>query len=555
MNTDANAATLDNAEVPSQAHQRAGLKKRRQQKKRLQKLKRRKNAERPMPPVLDLSGSRNQVPTQQQQSNDTQTSEIDEDESFDSAKEDIKVDDHNATTTGSSNSTEETGNTNNQILPHTDGVPELAFTTSHGSSDNSTTIRKIQDEYNLDDEALEPEIDEDGELRYPAKGYVDGRNMVIEDQDGEILRTIKSRESSKSATGRRLSFSRSGSRDRRNSSLLSRRNSNDSQGSSTKSLGSLKRAISGIAMAKSKGNGDKVELEGHDNSMDPAAYADRKIHELVHHSGPGQKAPIGSLASPTSEKSPSPQPQRQKSKLSRFSKSRRASSATGSGAPEIKQRRSHKFHGYRLDDDIIVENEEGEIVGRYRVNVKKRPANEGSSSGTNNHNNNTVAGSGSSHSKKDNTLARALSLIGMKSRKHPPQSSSQHQQPPHQQYHTLDDVSEEYDTNSSHSSGYHYSGDLEKNEMSNDAIIPEDFRNGGNGKRFESKLKGFLSADPKKIHVDAPETSDDEDEYDSDDDESGVSGGAGAAADVIPGESEFQRAKRLAAQKSSSDEE
>ncbi|GMG39460.1 unnamed protein product [Ambrosiozyma monospora] len=372
--------------------------------------------------------------------------------------------------------------------------------------------------------------------------------MVIEDQEGEILRTIKSRESSQNA-GKLAPFSRSSSRDHRNSSLLSRRNSNDSQGSSSKSLGSLKRAISGIAMAKSKGNGDKVELAGHDNSMDPAVYAESKIHELVHHSGPTQKAHIGSLGSPTAEKYPLPQHQ-PKSKLPRLSKSRRATSGSG---PGMKQRRSHKFHGYRLDDDIIVENEEGEIVGRYRVNVKKRPANEGSSSSNNN---SSVSGSGRSQSNKDNTLAKALSLIGMKSRKHPQSSSSaQQQQPPHQQYHTLDDVSEEYDTNSSHSSGYHYGGDLEKNPMSNDAIVPEEIGSGGgSGKRFESKLKGFLSADPKKIHVDAPETTDDEDEYYSDDDESDVSG-SGAAAAVIPGESEFQRAKRLAAQKNSSDEE
>ncbi|GME84001.1 unnamed protein product [Ambrosiozyma monospora] len=86
-----------------------------------------------MPPVLDLSGSRNQVSMQQQQNNDTQTGEVDEDESFNSAKEDIKVDDHNATTTGSSNSTEETANNfNNQILPQDDKVPQLAFTTSNG---------------------------------------------------------------------------------------------------------------------------------------------------------------------------------------------------------------------------------------------------------------------------------------------------------------------------------------------------------------------------------------------------------------------------------------
>lgn len=55
-------------------------------------------------------------------------------------------------------------------------------------------VRQLLSRYCLTDEDLHPILDSNGTLRYPHRGYEDGKNFIIEDQFGEIMSTLHARQ-------------------------------------------------------------------------------------------------------------------------------------------------------------------------------------------------------------------------------------------------------------------------------------------------------------------------------------------------------------------------
>ncbi|ESX02252.1 Na+/H+ antiporter involved in sodium and potassium efflux through the plasma membrane [Ogataea parapolymorpha DL-1] len=104
---------------------------------------------------------------------------------------------------------------------------------------------------------------------------------------------------------------------------------------------------------------------------------------------------------------------------------------------------SQRYHGFRIDDNILIENADGEVVGRFKINQKKKPA-----------------------AAKADTLDKALKLVGLLKEK---------------------------------------AGDVEQSQVSNDDLIPTDA--GPQDKRLEDKLKKFLTADTRKVSVSSPPSS------------------------------------------------
>ncbi|KAG7810597.1 hypothetical protein KL921_003092 [Ogataea angusta] len=104
---------------------------------------------------------------------------------------------------------------------------------------------------------------------------------------------------------------------------------------------------------------------------------------------------------------------------------------------------SQRYHGFRIDDNILIENADGEVVGRFKINQKKKPA-----------------------AAKADTLDKALKMVGLLKEK---------------------------------------AGDLEQSQVSNDDLIPTDA--GPQDKKLENKLKKFLTADSRKVTVSSPPSS------------------------------------------------
>lgn len=67
---------------------------------------------------------------------------------------------------------------------------------------------------------------------------------------------------------------------------------------------------------------------------------------------------------------------------------------------------------YQLDDDVIVENEEGEIIKRYRINRKPQPSSENGGAG---------AGPGSIPQRASSFISSGLSKVGLKKKEEPKQ--------------------------------------------------------------------------------------------------------------------------------------
>ncbi|ODQ48354.1 hypothetical protein PICMEDRAFT_47364 [Pichia membranifaciens NRRL Y-2026] len=142
---------------------------------------------------------------------------------------------------------------------------------------STAALKKIASDYELKEDDLQPVYDEDGDLRVPTHAYNYRDGLVIEDQHGEVLRTVRKPVPLEE----------------------------DKEKSSPERV--VKRSTTGA----SKSAFDK--------------FVDLGDGILFRNSVP---------------------------------------------------RKTRKLHGYRINDDIIIENEDGEVLGRYKVNVKKQKAEE-----------------------------------------------------------------------------------------------------------------------------------------------------------------------------------
>ncbi|KAG7909661.1 hypothetical protein KL906_002417 [Ogataea polymorpha] len=241
----------------------------------------------------------------------------------------------------------------------------------------SPRMAELQRDFELTDEDIQP-IEIDGELKIPTYGYRDGTQLIIEDQNGEILRTFNA--------------PRAESDDQKSMHSLH-------------SLSTLKNRLADLQRKKRIRTNDGEEIQIEDFSR-----PEEKIHQLVNKTDSDHKMLLG-----------------QKIKRDKNNKSHA----------------SQRYHGFRIDDNILIENADGEVVGRFKINQKKKPA-----------------------AAKPDTLDKALKLVGLLKEK---------------------------------------AGDVEQNQVSNEDLIPTDA--GPQDKRLEDKLKKFLTADSHKVSVSSPPSS------------------------------------------------
>ncbi|GMF03296.1 unnamed protein product [[Candida] boidinii] len=185
-------------------------------------------------------------------------------------------------------------------------------------------LKKFGSEYRITEDILKPQIDEDGAVRIPTTGYADGSKLIIEDQEGEILHTVTSRAShpnedkaSKGSEGNSLHSTYS------HTSLDSLKGKLTDLGSN---MGEAAKKVSTIASIIPASVRSKIERE-------KSLEANAKIDDLIKNSNPKNKIKLG-----------------HKRRFGKITK---------------------KFHGYRADDHIIIENDDGEIIGRYLLNKHK----------------------------------------------------------------------------------------------------------------------------------------------------------------------------------------
>ncbi|CDK24164.1 unnamed protein product [Kuraishia capsulata CBS 1993] len=283
------------------------------------------------------------------------------------------------------------------------------------------------------------EYDEDGDVRIPTMGYDEGNELVIEDQHGEIMSEL-SEDSERDESNSQPSSSRVNDLRKRESSP------------SIHSFASLEKHMTRLSRA-------------------PSHEEPKKREKLM-----GMKKLVsGKTKSGSQNKIDMTKP----------------STSTG---------KQTKYFGYRIDNQIIIEDGEGEIIRRYRINthsggddspMKPRPRSN-STGGLRN---------------------RALTFVGFR-----PKAEK----------------------------------DVEHAEATNNMFIPDASNQEGDGipndKELEKKLTGFLTV-PESRQVSSEEESDSyegttDDDEDEDDDSSEE---GGLAHRAVAGESEYERARRLAA--------
>jgi CPA1 family monovalent cation:H+ antiporter len=280
-------------------------------------------------------------------------------------------------------------------------------------------LRKVASNYELSDSDLKPVYDKDGDLRIPTQAYNYDDSLVIEDQHGEILRTVHSRAST--AT------------------------SETSQDHSLKEKASsfTKRIATTIGLLPQPSH-----HSDHDGSSDSSLHHTKSISP--------RNDSIGKILEDDD----------MKNKFTKNDEKLRDERKQSSSKSAFKKivgisdnfllknrvpRKTKTLHGFRVNDDIIIENEDGEILGRYKVNVKKQKAEE-------------LAKGIDDKEYNDNLINKTLTYFGLKKQR------------------------EEIDE--------------ELNQLGNSDLIPES--NDITDLGIEDKIKHFINADPRKAVVSLP---------------------------------------------------
>ena len=275
-------------------------------------------------------------------------------------------------------------------------------------------LEKIKTNFDLCDEDLQPRYDEDGELRIPTQAINYDNSLVIEDQHGEVLHTVRSRASTSASQK---------SQDSKESKVSTRSRANTVSQKILSTIGGIPNAI----------------LPNKEKEDDGEEESEHNISEILEK----KENDEGQTNNTTTTRS------RKNTNKSTYDKFIDLSDMMlfKNDVP----RRTRKLHGYRVNDDIIIENEDGEILGRYKVNIKKQKAEE-------------LSKGISDEQYNANLINKTLRYFGLKKERE-----------------TIDE---------------------ELNEYGNDDLIPENDEVVELG--IEDKIKHFINANPKKAIVELP---------------------------------------------------
>ena len=191
-------------------------------------------------------------------------------------------------------------------------------------------LEHLKKHYDLKESDFDP-IAKNGELQIPAHGYKDGKQLIIEDQRGEIMRRIpRIPDESDQA------------------SIIS-----------TGTIGSIRPAIQTIKRTLSR-IGSRV------GDVEPEPIEEKK-NENIHSVLYGDDAsPINPLRRVVKTVLPRKEETSEKGGTIRD----RLSGALSNKRKGRKLHISEKLHGFRLNDTIIIEDSDGNIVATYKINPK-----------------------------------------------------------------------------------------------------------------------------------------------------------------------------------------
>lgn len=386
-------------------------------KKKRRLLKNRKSKAHKQPPVvetLDLKTVKRHNQNEIEESESADLKESKDNTDFSS----MKVDDHNKLvvplqriiSNASCHSDASNPDTNRSLLR---GVVRAS----------PQVLQKITSNYDLSDSDLQPVFDKDGDVRIPTQAYNYANGLVIEDQHGEVLRTVRSRANTLA--------------------------SNHSQDVSIKERAATvtKKIASTIGLLPQPA--DHSDIDSYDSkhiasSNNSHLQRTETIEEVLAKDKKNEDQSNDNNETSTNRTS-------SKSTTSRFGFDKFLDLGDNLLIKNKSPKRTKKLHGFRVNDDIIIENDYGEILCRYKVNVKKQKAEE-------------LAKGIDDKEYNDNLISKTLQYFGLKKER------------------------EEIDE--------------ELNHLSNSDLIPES--NDVTDLGLEDKIKHFINADPRKAVVNLP---------------------------------------------------
>lgn len=281
-------------------------------------------------------------------------------------------------------------------------------------------LERIATDYDLSDSDLKPVYDRDGDVRIPTQAYNYADGLVIEDQHGEVLRTVRSRANTLASN---------------NSQAMSMR---ERAATVTKKIAST----IGLKPPSVQSNTDE---HGSLNKL-PTNNSRISRTETIEEVLARDKLDGNKSNNEMTMNRPS-----SKSTTSRFGFDKFLDIGDNLLIKNKSPRRTKKLHGFRVNDDIIIENDYGEILCRYKVNVKKQKAEE-------------LAKGINDKEYNDSLIGKALQYFGLKKER------------------------EEIDE--------------ELNHLGNSDLIPES--NDITDLGLEDKIKHLINADPKQAVVNLP---------------------------------------------------
>lgn len=250
------------------------------------------------------------------------------------------------------------------LVPTNDGRSLLSFDGNKRTQlpiikANPETLKQVSENYSLKASDLEPRLDDDGLLRIPTKGYKYSDKLIIEDQLGEVLTTVPSNASS----------------------AVSERHRSNTIRSIASALGVMKpEAESVVVLPNTPSVIDALDDLPIDYAGPPPAHAKDGVSE-------GQSLPVRGTAKTStigSVKSLLPKIKNIGNKLQPSDETIERGltglvtgkkpcnvSFCAPGGKRCKARASEKLHGFKVGDNIILEDDDGEIISRFKFNDHK----------------------------------------------------------------------------------------------------------------------------------------------------------------------------------------
>lgn len=230
-------------------------------------------------------------------------------------------------------------------------------------SANKDTLKYVSENFDLKASDLQPKVDDDGLLRIPTKGYKYSDKLVIEDQLGEVLTTVPSNVSSVGSGRHRSNTLKSIA-----SALgVMKPESNVLIVPDTESVQKvladvpIEDPVHPLPSAVGSSGGDNDELESLPTRSATRASTVGSVKGLL----PKIKN-IGNKLQPSDETV-----DRGLTGLITGRKHANTISDISSANKGSRSRASSKLHGFKVGDNIILEDDSGEIIGRFKFNDHK----------------------------------------------------------------------------------------------------------------------------------------------------------------------------------------